>query len=113
MSTTIGELAGAVEEVRRTLADVALRLGELLLVAGRFADAAAWAERVKRASPYDERAHRLAIAAQLQRGDRIAVAEAVAAARAMLDTLGVQPEAGTGMLFRQATEHLGRHGSAA
>jgi LuxR family transcriptional regulator, maltose regulon positive regulatory protein len=109
----IGELAGAVEEIRRTLADAALRLGELLLVAGRFADAATWAERVKRASPYDERAHRLAIAAQLQRGDRVAVAEAVAAARAMLDTLGVQPEAGTGMLFRQATEHLGRHGSAA
>jgi LuxR family maltose regulon positive regulatory protein len=110
---TIGELAGAVEEIRRMLADAAVRLGELLLVAGRFADAAAWAERVKRASPYDERAHRLAIAAQLQRGDRVAVAEAVAAARAMLDTLGVQPEAGTGMLFRQATEHLGRHGSAA
>jgi LuxR family transcriptional regulator, maltose regulon positive regulatory protein len=109
----IGELAGAVEEIRRSLADAALRLGELLLVAGRFAEAATWAERVKRASPYDERAHRLAIAAHLQRGDRIAVAEAVAAARAMLDALGVQPEAGTGMLFRQAIEHLGRHGSAA
>ena len=32
---------------------------------GRFDDAAAWAERVKQAAPYDERAHRLAIAAQL------------------------------------------------
>jgi DNA-binding SARP family transcriptional activator len=96
----IGELDGAVEEIRR-------------VVAGRFADAAAWAERVKRASPFDERAHRLAIAAQLQRGDRAAVSGAVAAARQMLDSLGVQPEAGTQMLFRQATERLGRHGSAA
>jgi DNA-binding SARP family transcriptional activator len=109
----IGELTGAVEEIRRMVADAALRLGELLLVAGRFSDAAAWADRVKWASPFDERAHRLAIAAQLQRGDRAAVAGAVAAARQMLDSLGVQPEAGTRMLFRQATEHLGRHGSAA
>jgi DNA-binding SARP family transcriptional activator len=110
---TIGELTGAVEEIRRMIADVALRLGELLLVAGRFADAASWAERVKRASPFDERAHRLAIAAQLQRGDRAAVAGAIASARQMLDSLGVEPEAGTQMLFRQATEQLGRHGSAA
>jgi DNA-binding SARP family transcriptional activator len=109
----IDELAGAVEEVRRQLADAALRLGELLLVAGRFGDAAAWAKRVKQAAPYDERAHRLAIAAELQRGDRAAVAEAVAGARAMLDALGVQPEVGTRMLFRQASEHLERHGSAA
>ena len=90
-----------------------LRLGELLLVAGRFDDAAAFAERVKQASPFDERAHRLAIAAQLQRRDRGAVAAAVAAARAMLDGLGVEPEPGTRMLFRQAAEQLERYGSAA
>ena len=107
------EVAGAVEEVRRALADTALRLGELLLVAGRFAEAAAFAERVKQASPFDERAHRLAIAAQLQRRDRGAVAAAVAAARTMLDGLGVEPEPGTRMLFRQAAEQLERYGSAA
>ncbi len=108
-----GDVASAIEEVRRALTDTALRLGELLLVAGRFDDAAAWAERVKQASPYDERAHRLAIAAQLQRRDREAARAAVTAARAMLDDLGVEPEPGTRMLFRQAEDHIGRHGSAA
>ena len=100
-----GDIASAIDEVRRLLTDTALRLGELLLVAGRFDDAAAWAERVKQASPYQERAHRLAIAAQLQRRDLEAVADAVAAARAMLDALGVEPEPGTRMLFRQAEDH--------
>jgi DNA-binding SARP family transcriptional activator len=107
------DVAGAIEEVRRSLAETALRLGELLLVAGRFDDAAAWAERVKRASPYHERAHRLAIAAQLQRRDGEAVADAVATARAMLDALGVEPEPGTRMLFRQADDQITRFGSAA
>ena len=108
-----GDVASGIEEVRRSVADIALRLGELLLVAGRFDDAAAWAERVKRASPYQERAHRLAIAAQLQRRDRDAVVDAVGAAQAMLDSLGVEPEPGTRMLLRQAEDHAKRHGSAA
>ena len=102
------ELVGAVEEVRNALAESALRLGELLLVAGRFDDAATWAERVMRESPYDERAYRLAIAAHIQRRDRQATAQAVAATRAMLDDLGVEPEAPTQMLLRQAEDHIGR-----
>ena len=102
------ELAGAVEEVRTALVDTALRLGELLLVAGRFDDAATWADRVARESPYDERAYRLAIAAHIQRRDRQAIAHAVAATRAMLDDLGVEPEAPTQMLLRQAEDHIGR-----
>jgi DNA-binding SARP family transcriptional activator len=96
------EVAGAVEVVRRTVTDTALRLGELLLVAGRFHDAATWAQRVIGASPYDERAHRLAIAAQLQLHDRRAIADAAADVRAMLADLGVEPELATGMLLRQA-----------
>ena len=108
-----GEIAGAIEEVRRVLDDTALRLGELLLVAGRFDDAVAWAERVIAASPFQERAHRLAIAAQLQRRDHRAVDDAAAAARAMLDALGVEPEPGTRMLLRQAEDHAKRYGSAA
>jgi LuxR family transcriptional regulator, maltose regulon positive regulatory protein len=102
------ELVGAVEEVRNVLADTALRLGELLLVAGRFDEAAAWAERVMRESPYDERAYRLAIAAHIQRRDRQATAQAVTATKAMLDDLGVEPEAPTQMLLRQAEDHIGR-----
>ena len=102
------ELSGAVEEVRTALVETALRLGELLLVAGRFDDAAMWADRVMRESPYDERAYRLAIAAHIQRRDRQAIAHAVAATRAVLDDLGVEPEAPTQMLLRQAEDHIGR-----
>jgi DNA-binding SARP family transcriptional activator len=105
-------LAGAVEEVRRLLVDSALRLGELLLVAGRFDDAVAWAERVMRADPYEERAHRLAIAAHLHRRDRRALAQTVAVTEAMLDDLGVDPEPATQMLLRQAADHVGFSGKA-
>jgi LuxR family maltose regulon positive regulatory protein len=108
-----GDIAGGIEEVRRALADTALRLGELQLVAGRFDDAAAWAQRVTKASPYDERAHRLAIAAHLQRRDRDAVAHALHATRHMLGELGVDPEPGTRMLLRQAEVYVGRIGTAA
>jgi LuxR family maltose regulon positive regulatory protein len=101
------ELTAAVEEARQMLVDAALRLGEHLLVAGRFDDAAGWAERVVRESPYTERAHRLAIAAQLQRRDRHAIAHAVAAMQSMLDELGVDPEPPTAMLLRQAAARLG------
>ena len=61
-----------------------------------------------RASPYDERAYRLAIAAHIQRRDRQAIAHAVAATLAMLDDLGVEPEPETQMLLRQAEDHIGR-----
>ncbi len=100
------EVAGAIEAVRRTLTDTALRLGELQLVAGRFHDAAMWAQRVIGASPYDERAHRLAIAAQLQLHDRRAIADAAASVRSMLAELGVEPEPATGMLLRQADARI-------
>jgi DNA-binding SARP family transcriptional activator len=107
------ELTAAVYEVRRAVVDAALRLGEHLLVAGRFDEAAGWAERVVRESPYIERAHRLAIAVQLQRRDRHAIAHAVAAMQAMLDDLGVEPEAPTAMLLRQANARLGALDDAA
>jgi DNA-binding SARP family transcriptional activator len=102
------EMAGAIEDVRRSLHDTALRLGELLLVAGRFDEAATWADRVIRASPYDEQAFRLAVAAHIQRRDRQAIAHAVGSTRAMLDDLGVDPEPETQMLLRQAEDHIGR-----
>jgi DNA-binding SARP family transcriptional activator len=101
-----GDVAGGIEAVRRAISDAALRLGELLLVAGRFGDAAAWAARVTGASPYDERAHRLAIAAHLQLQDGAAVAAAAASARAMLSELGVDPEPATRMLLRQAESRV-------
>ena len=106
-SSTHDELTGAVEEVRTLVSTTALRLGELLLVAGHFDEAATWADRVSRSSPYDERAHRLALAAHIHRRDRQAIAHAVATTVAMLDDFGVEPEPETQMLLRQAEDHIG------
>jgi len=100
-------MAGDVEYVRRLVIDTALRLGELHFVSGRCDRAVTWAERVRSASPYDERAHRLAVAAHLQRGDRLAAARAVAATRTMLAELAADPEPATEMLLRQAESRAG------
>jgi DNA-binding SARP family transcriptional activator len=96
-----------VETVRRTLLDACLRLGELLLVAGRFDEALRCAERGRTASPYSERAHRLAIACQLQRRDRPGLESAVRSTRQLLDDLGVEPDEPTEMLLRRAAGRLG------
>jgi DNA-binding SARP family transcriptional activator len=95
------------EQARRAVVDAALRLGELQLVAGQFDESAALAEQVKATSPYDERAHRLAIAAHLQRQDRVATAAAVRDTEVMLAELGVEAAAPTQMLLRQAAARLG------
>lgn len=104
---SIDELAGEVDSVRRVLVDAALRLGEVCLVAGRFDESLAWAERARRAAPYSERAHRLVIAAQLQRHDLEDLAAATRTVRALLDDLGVEPEPATQMLLRRADSRLG------
>ena len=100
------ELAGELEQVRRALVDATLRLGELRLVAGRFDESLTCAEQARAASPYFERAHRLAVAAQLQRRDHEGVAGAVAGAEAMLAELDLEPEPATAMLLRQARARL-------
>ena len=64
------------------------------------------AEQARAASPYLERAHRLAVAAQLQRRDHQGAARAVAEAEAMLADLGLEPEPDTAMLLRQARARL-------
>ena len=100
------ELTGDVEHVRRLLADACLRLGELHFTAGRFDDAVACAERVRRSSPYDERAHRLLIASELHGGDDVGLERAVERARDALDEIGVDPQPTTQMVLRQAHERL-------
>jgi DNA-binding SARP family transcriptional activator len=104
---TLDELTGEVEHVRQSLVDADLRLGELLLVAGRFDDALHCADRCRAASPYSERAHRLTIACQLQRHDRSGLESAVRSARGVLDDLGVEPEDATRMLLNRAAGRLG------
>jgi DNA-binding SARP family transcriptional activator len=56
---------------------------------------------VRAAVPYDERAHRLAIAAHLATGDRSAAVAAGRATSAVLADLAVAPEPSTELLLRQ------------
>ncbi len=99
--SSVTGLEGDVEHIRRDLVDVGLRLGELHHVAGRFDDALACADRSLMLSPYSERAHRLAIAAHVQRGDHHSLKASVSALTAMLDELDVDPEPSTRMLLRR------------
>ena len=109
-----GELSAAIGEVRRTVADTVLRLGELLLVSGRFGDAASWAER-RQTVLHHSTSGRIAWPSlpNCSAVTEPAVGAAVGEARAMLETLGVEPEPGTRMLLRQAEDQLERYGSAA
>jgi LuxR family transcriptional regulator, maltose regulon positive regulatory protein len=106
--TEVDDLAPELAEVRRTLVDVTIRLGEWRFLAGRFDDAHASAQRALRASPYDERAHRLAIASRLQTGDREGLHLAVARVNEALRDLDVPPDDATQMLIRQAAARDGR-----
>jgi DNA-binding SARP family transcriptional activator len=99
---SIDELDGEVEYVRRSLVDGCLRLGELQLVAGRFDESLHCAERSRLASPYSERAHRLAIACHLQRHDHAGLESAVRSTEKLLSDLGVEPDDATKMLVRRA-----------
>ena len=104
---SIDELRGEVEYIRRSLVDGCLRLGELLLVAGRFDESLQCAERSRVASPYSERAHRLAIACHLQRHDHSGLESAVRSTETLLAELGVEPDEATKMLLRRAAVRLG------
>lgn len=97
----IDEIAGELEQVRRRVTSAALRLAALYRGCGRFDAAAHWAERVRAAVPYDERAHRLAIEAHLGAGDRAAADAAARSTRAMLADLGVDPAPATEAVLAQ------------
>jgi DNA-binding SARP family transcriptional activator len=89
------------------LLDATLTLGELELVGGDVGRATRCAELSIAADPYDERAHRLAVAAGLHAGDRSGTAIAIARLHQALDELGVGPAEPTQMLLRQADPWLG------
>ena len=80
-----------------------LTLGEIELVGDAAERASSRAERVLAADPYDERAHRLAIAARIQaeRPHRPPTA-AIDRMREALGELGVGPDERTQVLLRQA-----------
>ena len=69
----------------------------------RFDAAAHWAERVRDAAPYDERAHRLAIVAHIDNADRAAARHAARVTQELLADLAVEPEQTTRTLLRQVT----------
>jgi DNA-binding SARP family transcriptional activator len=100
----VAHLAPDVEHVRMSLVDAVLKLGELRLASGRAADAVRCGEHARAAAPYDERAHRLLLAAALQRRDPAAVSAVVDEVEAALSEVGADPEPPTAMLLRQARQ---------
>ena len=109
---SVEELDGEVESLHRSIVDESLRLGELLLVSGRFDESLQCAERSRLASPYSERAHRLAIACHLQRHDHSGLESAVQSTSTLLADLGVEPDDATKMLLRRAAVRLGTSNNA-
>ena len=101
------ELEPAGSHLALRLLDATLTLGELELVGGDVGRATRCAELSIAADPYDERAHRLAVAAALHAGDRSGTAIAIARLHQALDDLGVGPAEATQMLLRQADPWLG------
>jgi DNA-binding SARP family transcriptional activator len=89
------------------IVDAAVTLGELELVAGAPGAATLLAERVRDRDPYDERAHRLAIAATLQTRDRSRATTAVRRLEEALAELGADPEPATRMLLHNTARWLG------
>jgi LuxR family transcriptional regulator, maltose regulon positive regulatory protein len=103
----VDDLTHRARHVAVQLVDAALDLGELEIVRDGPARAADCAERALAADPFDERAHRLALAAALQCRDRAAAHAALARLLDRLGELGADPDATTAMLLRQAHAWLG------
>jgi DNA-binding SARP family transcriptional activator len=95
------------EQVRADFVRAAVRAGELLTAHGDHVQAAALAHRAIEAEPWSERARRLLIEAHLAAGERAAALRARAECRAMLDELGVEPEAATQQVFRRLAGRAG------
>lgn len=89
------------------IVEAAVTLGELELVAGASDAATLLADRVRDRDPYDERAHRLAVAAALQSRDRQRATSAIRRLHEALAELGADPEPTTRMLLRNASRWLG------
>jgi DNA-binding SARP family transcriptional activator len=85
-----------------------LRLGELSLALGDAVRAGECAGRALELEPFDEQAHRLAIAAQLQRRDFDGTDRALARLRTALGELGVDAAPPTDVLTRSAEGWLQR-----
>jgi DNA-binding SARP family transcriptional activator len=94
----------AIEGARLTYRRCLLLLGELRLARGHTADALIDADRALAIDPYDERAHRLAIAAATRTRDKARVARTCRRTLDMLAEVGADPEMPTRILLRQAAD---------
>jgi DNA-binding SARP family transcriptional activator len=97
----LDELTGEVTRVRTALIDSTLALGEIRLTEGRAAESVRHAQAVLAADPFIERAHRLAIAAQIHLGDYRAARDAAARLDEALAEVKAVPTDGTKILLRR------------
>jgi len=97
----LDELGGEVTRVRTALVDATLTLGEVRLSEGKAADSVKSAQAVLAADCYNERAHRLAIATQIQLGDHAAASAAARRMTQALSEVGAAPADTTKILLRR------------
>ena len=95
------ELTGTVTRVRTALTDAVLLLGEVRLSDGLAAESVRCAQTVLAEDPYNERAHRLAVATQLHLGDHQAARDAAARMTAALAEAGAAPSETSRILLRR------------
>jgi DNA-binding SARP family transcriptional activator len=100
------ELAGHTARLRQLHLGALLDLGELQLARGRAQEALANAERAVAIDPYDEQAHRLAVAAALQLRDAERVRSATDRVNAVLDEIGAPPEPTTAILLQRSASWM-------
>jgi DNA-binding SARP family transcriptional activator len=99
--TDLEELTGTVTRVRTALTDAVLLLGEVRLSDGLAAESVRCAQTVLAEDPYNERAHRLAVATQLHLGDHQAARDAAARMTAALGEAGASPSETSRILLRR------------
>jgi LuxR family transcriptional regulator, maltose regulon positive regulatory protein len=97
----VEEMTGTVTRVRTALTDAVLLLGEVRLSDGQAAGSVRCAQTVLAEDPYNERAHRLAVATQLQLGDHQAARDAAARMTAALAEAGASPSETSRILLRR------------
>jgi DNA-binding SARP family transcriptional activator len=95
------ELTGTVTRVRTALTDAVLLLGEVRLSDGLAAESVRCAQTVLTEDPYNERAHRLAVATQLHLGDHQAARDAATRMTGALAEAGAAPSETSRILLRR------------
>ena len=96
-----------IERLRLQRIAALLRLGELHVASGNAAAALDCGQQVLESDPYSEHAHRLTVAALIQMDDPSGIGRALHRLDSALGELGVEPEAATEVLRRQASWRYG------